>query len=297
MVVRGEVGVSLGVYEKALPQPRDWDAFFAQVASLGFSFVDLSIDESDARAAPLDWNASHRERVRRAAVRSGVLIGGLCLSLHRRVMPGSVDPAVRRRAAEVYEKAVDLASDLGVGLVQVAGYYAYYEPREAGARQRYVDVLAGAVPHAARAGVTLGIENVDGGDVSGIGDAIAIVDEIASPWVQLYPDIGNIAEHGGDVVDELRQAEGRMFALHVKDVRPGEPRRVPFGSGVVDFHAAFTELSRQRWSGRLMLEMWNDDAADWATRCTTAREFIAAELERAGIRIAHAARGAVDVAL
>jgi L-ribulose-5-phosphate 3-epimerase/hexulose-6-phosphate isomerase len=76
-----------------------------------------------------------------------------------------------------------------------------------------------------------------------------------------------------------------MVALHVKDVFPGRPRRVPFGEGVADFDAAFTELARQRWSGPLMLEMWHDDAPDSVDRCVAARTFIAESLGRAGIAI------------
>ncbi|WP_295837860.1 L-ribulose-5-phosphate 3-epimerase [uncultured Microbacterium sp.] len=277
-------GVALGVYEKALPPISDWDAFFADVSRTGFSFTDLSIDESDERSRRLTWSAAHREGVRAAAARAGVDIGGLCLSLHRRVMPGSVDAGIRARAAEVFRRGIDLAADLGVAVVQVAGYYAHYEPADPGARRRYLDTLAAAVPYAARAGVVLGIENVDGHDVRTIGDAVAIVDEIGSPWLQVYPDIGNVAEHGGDVTAELASARGRILALHVKDARPGEPRRVPFGAGDADFDAAFAELARQRWAGRVLIEMWNDPA-DARERCVAARAFVAQRLARAGIAV------------
>ena len=131
----------------------------------------------------------------------------------------------------------------------------------------------------------LGIENVDGHDIASIGDAMAVVREADSPWVQLYPDIGNIAEHGGDATRELRAGQGRITAVHVKDVRPGQPRRIPFGAGVADFDAAFAELRRQQWSGRMLLEMWNDDASDSVARCVQARQFIEAKLADTGLRV------------
>lgn len=279
-------GIRLGIYEKALVATTDWCAFFAQAGEAGFGFVDLSVDESPERAARLDWTPDERERVRLAARAAGTQLGGICLSLHRGVMPGSADPAMRRRASEVYRKGIDLASDLGVGVVQVAGYYAYYEPHDPDARQRYIDTLLDAVPYAARAGVVLGIENVDGHDIASIPDAMALVDLANSPWVQCYPDIGNIAEHGGDATTELRAGEGHMVAIHVKDVLPGQPRRIPFGAGVADFDAAFAELARQRWSGRMMLEMWNDDAPDSLETCRVAREFIVTKLAAAGLSVA-----------
>lgn len=278
-------GVSLGIYEKALKAQRDWDLFFAQATDAGFSFVDLSVDESEQRSARLTWTAAQRAAVRQAARRQGVQLGGICLSVHRKVMPGSVDPAIRRRAGVVYRRGIDLAADLGVSVVQVAGYYAYYEPDDPAARRRYLDTLAAAEPYAARAGIVLGIENSDGHDIASIPDAVAAADEIGSPWVQVYPDIGNIAEHGGDATEELRRGEGRMVALHVKDVFPGVPRRVPFGTGVADFSSAFAELHRQRWSGRIMLEMWNDDDVDSLAACVAARQFIHTRLMSAGISV------------
>lgn len=278
-------GVCLGIYEKALVAHEDWGAFFAQVPQAGFSFCDLSIDETPSRSSRLDWSPQLRATVRRAARDAGVQIGGLCLSLHRAIMPGSADAAMRAKALEVYRKGIALAYDLGVSVVQVAGYYAHYEPDDPDARSRYIDTLLAATPVAARAGVLLAIENVDGHDIASVGDAMAVVREINSPWVQTYPDIGNIAEHGGDATVELRQGQGHMVAIHVKDVLPGQPRRIPFGQGVADFDSAFAELARQRWSGRMMLEMWNDDAPDSVTTCVAAREWIATKLVSAGLAI------------
>ena len=278
-------GVSLGIYEKALMRTRQWRAFFGQVVTAGFSFVDLSVDETQERAARLRWSAAERSAVREAARAEGVQIGAVCLSLHRKVMPGSADPEVRRQARDVYHQGIELAADLGASILQVAGYFAYYEPSDPDARQRYVDTLLEAVPHAARTGVVLGIENVDGHDLASIGDAMTVVREAASPWVQLYPDVGNIAEHGGDATAELAEGQGHMLAIHVKDVLPGHPRRIPFGAGVADFDAAFAELYRQRWSGRMMLEMWNEDAADSVVTCVQARCFVEAKLHRAGLTV------------
>ncbi|HBX82251.1 MAG TPA: xylulose 5-phosphate 3-epimerase, partial [Propionibacteriaceae bacterium] len=78
----------------------------------------------------------------------------------------------------------------------------------------------------------LGIENVDGNDVTSISRGMNIVREIDSPWLQMYPDVGNIAEQQLDETEELRAGEGHMLAIHLKDVRVGEPRRVPMGEGI-----------------------------------------------------------------
>ncbi|APT93620.1 hypothetical protein CPHO_02660 [Corynebacterium phocae] len=277
--------ISLGIYEKALRSTDNWDDFFAQVNEGGFSFVDLSVDETDERRARLEWSAERRQEVRAAAMRNGVQIGGICLSLHRLVMPGSIDPAIRAEAREVYRKGIDLCADLGISLCQIAGYYNYYEDPHDLARKHYIDLLAEATQYAAHRGIVLGIENVDGNDINSIPAARELVDMIGSPWLQIYPDLGNISEHGGEETAELRAGEGHMMAIHAKDVLPGQPRRIPLGTGTVDWPAAFAELARQKWSGRMMLEMWNDDAPDSVETCVAARLKLTQWLEEAGFTV------------
>ena len=287
-------GVCLGIYEKALRSgplavsgsrvdAEAWRVFLDQVPRAGFSFLDLSIDESPEREARLDWDAGQCRTVRRAAEAAGTFIGGICLSLHRRIGPGSADPDVRRRAREVMARGLQVCHDLGVPVIQLAGYYCYYEDPNPDAERWYAQLLADAVPLAARLGVVMGIENVDGDDVTSLTKAMEFVDAVDSPYLQLYPDLGNIAEQGLDPGVELAAGEGHMVAMHAKDVRPGEPRRVEMGAGVVDWDRSFALLAAQGWSGRLMIEMWNDDAPDSLSRCAAARTFIEDRAGAAGL--------------
>ena len=280
--------ITLGIYEKALKspaEPDDWDAFMSQVAADGFTFMDLSIDESDKRMARLDWTAAQASAFRQAADRQGVQVGGICLSCHRKVGPGSADPAVRRQAYEIFLKAIDLAHEAGIPLIQVAGYYAYYEDPDPDQRARYVEVLARAAEYAAQAGVMLGIENVDGNDITSITRGLSICDQVGSSWLSMYPDIGNLYEQELDAVAELRAGAGRMLAIHVKDVLPGQPRRITMGEGCADFPTAFAELARQSWSGRIMLEMWNDDSDQADQIVTNARKKVETWLRGAGMEV------------
>ena len=283
-------GLALGIYEKALASSSlrtadDWRALLAQVPTAGFSFLDLSIDESPEREARLEWDAAACRRVRDAADAVGTDIGGICLSIHRRIGPGSADPAVRRRAREVMARGLQVCHDLGVPVIQIAGYYCYYEAPGPDAERWYGELLADAVPMAARLGVVMGIENVDGTDVTSIRKAMEFVDAVGSPYLQVYPDLGNIAEQQLDPAVELTAGEGHMVAMHAKDVRPGEPRRVEMGVGTVDWSRSFELLRAQHWAGRLMIEMWNDDAPDSVARCIDAREFIEDRAASAGIPV------------
>ncbi|MFT9393560.1 L-ribulose-5-phosphate 3-epimerase [Bifidobacterium sp.] len=277
--------VTLGIYEKALVHMDDWGRMLRQVRQAGFAFMDLSVDESPERMSRLDWDARQRREFANAATDEGVQIGGMCLSCHRKVGPGSADASTRAQAVDIFHKAIDLCFDTHIPVIQVAGYYAYYEQPDSGQRERYVQSLANAAQYAAQAGVMLGIENVDGNDVTSITKGLSICDEIHSAWLTMYPDIGNLAEQRLNTVQELRAASGRMLAIHVKDVLPGRPRRIPMGTGTADFPAAFEELARQNWSGRMMLEMWNDDSPDSIQVCASSREKVQHWLSDANIEV------------
>ncbi|WP_236263180.1 L-ribulose-5-phosphate 3-epimerase [Actinomyces sp. zg296] len=283
-------GLSLGIYEKALRGPApvtppQWRDFLAQVAQGGFSFLDLSIDESPEREARLDWSPEQWRAVRRAAEDAGVMIGGICLSIHRRIAPGSADPATRQRAREVMAQGLHACHEVGAPVLQIAGYYCFYEEPGPDSARWYADLLVESVPLAARLGVVMGIENVDGVGVTSITRAMELVEEIDSPFLQVYPDLGNIAEQGLDPRVEIPAGRGHMVAMHAKDVRRGEPRRVEMGTGIVDWDLSFSLLADQGWAGRLMIEMWNDDAPDSVARCVAARSFIEERARAAGIAI------------
>lgn len=280
--------VRLGVYEKALPSTLAWPERLALARRLGFDYLELSIDESDARLARLDPASPERGAIREAVAATGVPIFSLCLSAHRRYALGSADPDTRARAHEVFAAAIDLAVELGVRVIQVAGYFVYYEDETPESVDRYVEGLARGAALAARAGVMLGIENMDTVGIASLRQGLGVLERVGSPWLQLYPDVGNLVERGHDPLAELDAARGRMVALHAKDARPGEPRRVPFGEGGVPFADAFARLAAAGYAGPVMVEMWNDDAPDSVERLAAARAWVLARLREGGLAVEEA---------
>ncbi len=52
--------IPLGIYEKALPAGECWLERLRLAKTLGFDFVEMSVDETDARLARLDWSREQR---------------------------------------------------------------------------------------------------------------------------------------------------------------------------------------------------------------------------------------------
>lgn len=262
-----------GIYEKALP-PGTAAQRAQSAARSGYDFVELALDDDPSRLARLTWTPQERRELRSAYEQAGAPIRTLVLSAHRRWPWGSADPVVRGRADELARQALDLAQDLGADTIQLAGYFTYEEPATTSSRQWFIDGLARAAEDAARSGVVLALENMDGRDVLSAADAIAVVRDV--PSVRLYVDVGNFAGNGLPVVDELAAALPYAHAVQLKDASPGIFRRVPFGQGDVPFVEVLGLLHDIGYTGRLSVEMWNDDGDADAPR--QAREWFAASV-------------------
>lgn len=88
---------------------------------LGFDFVEMSVDETDARLARLDWNREQRLALVAAIAETGIRVPSMCLSAHRRFPLGSEDDAVREQGLEIMRKAIQFAQDIGIRVIQLAG--------------------------------------------------------------------------------------------------------------------------------------------------------------------------------
>lgn len=275
--------IPIGIYEKALPYKLNWHERLSHAQLAGFDFVEMSVDESDERLARLNWSARERAILRDAIAKTSVPVLTMCLSGHRKYALGSASAQVRQQALDILHKAIDLSTATGIRIIQLAGYYVYYEPHDEGSFARYQESLAQGLEWASQAGVMLALENVDGNDIDSVRRAMNLVRAFNSPWFQLYPDIGNLAEHGLNVCAELALGYGHIVGVHVKDTRPGEPRRVPFGEGIVPFVDAFRFLASSNFSGPVMLEMWNDDASDSIEIVRRARIWVTERMAEAGL--------------
>jgi L-ribulose-5-phosphate 3-epimerase len=273
----------IGIYEKALPSYASWHQLLAVAGEAGFDFVEMSVDETAERLARLDWSAWERHALRNAIADTGTQVITMCLSGHRKYPLGSASPQIREHSLDILRKAIDLAVDTGIRIIQIAGYYVYYELHEQDSILRYQDGLASGLEWAAKAGVMLALENVDGDDVTSISHAMSFVERFNSPWLQIYPDIVHLAEHGLDVCTELERGRGHFVGIHVKDTRPGEPRRVPFGQGIVPFVDGFRKLAEMNFAGPILLEMWNDDSLDSVRIVKEARDWVVERMVQANL--------------
>ena len=275
----------LGLYEKATPQELGWEERLQVAAECGFDYMEISVDESDARQARLDWTPAERQEVVQAMRNTGVPLGSMCLSGHRKWPFGAKDPAKRARSLEMMDKALDLACDLGLHVIQLAGYDAYYdEDKWDGSEACFAENLARATEMAAEAGVVMGFETMETPFMDTVAKAMHYVDLINSPFLGVYPDVGNLTNasllYGVSVADDVATGAGHIFAAHLKATRAGQYRDMLFGEGTPDSEGGLSQLVPQGVR-RYVCEMWYLGSPSWKEDVAHASEFARAKVDAA----------------
>ena len=256
---------AIGLYEKAMPPTLSWKEKLAFAKEAGYDFVEISIDEKDEKLARLDWTMEQRLELVRTMAEVGLPIRSMCLSGHRKYPFGASDSEIRRRSMEIMEKAILFADDLGIRIIQLAGYDVYYEESTAESKALFLENLKKAAEMAAVRGIMMGFETMETDFMNTVWKSMYYVDAVDSPYLGVYPDSGNLTNaalsSGGDVLDDLHSGRGHIVALHLKETVPGVFREVPFLTGHVDFPAVI-EKAWDLGIRRYVTEMWyvgNDD--------------------------------------
>ena len=277
---------ALGLYEKAMPGTMTIGDKLECAKECGYDYVELSVDETDEKLARLDWTKEERLALVTEMYRVGLPLRSMCLSGHRKYPFGAKDSEVRQRGMEIMEKAIDLADDLGIRTIQLAGYDAYYEKDQwEGSRQAFLENLSKATEMAAAKGISMGFETMETPFMNTVWKSMFYVNHIDNPWLGVYPDCGNLTNaavaDGSSVTDDLYSGRGHVIAMHLKATKPGLFRDLVFDdhTSPVDFEADIA----QAWSlgvRRYVTEMWYLGSEKWKDDIHTANRTMRAILDR-----------------
>ncbi len=181
------------------------------------------------------------------------------------------------------ERALELSAEIGVRIIQLAGYDVYYEPGDEDTRKWFTENLGRSVEMAARWGVLLGFETMETPFMDTTRKAAVYVKAVDSPYLGVYPDIGNLknaaALYGHDVVDDLRTGRGRILSAHLKETKPGVYRGMYLGQGGhTEYGRCLRELCAQgvrTFTG----EFWYQDGHDHKAEMRHAAAFMRQAVE------------------
>lgn len=275
---------TLGLYEKAMPGGMSFREMLLMIARCGFDRLEISVDESNARLARLEWKNVEIKELRQIIDDTGVPIKTMCLSGHRRFPMGSHDPQIRERSLDIMKKAVELSAALGVVIIQLAGYDVYYEEGDADTVAWFEENLAYSTEFAAKYGVILGFETMETAFMDTVQKSMHYVNLINSPYLGVYPDIGNLKNasvlYGSDLLADIESGRGHIFAAHLKETVPGVYRDMNFGSG----HTEYLNCIQLLWSMGVRMftgEFWYDGKSNAEETITAAAKFLREKIDQA----------------
>lgn len=256
----------IGLYEKALPSSFNWEKRLQTAKQTGYDFMEISIDETDERLQRLYMTASERTTLRNIMDESHFYLESMCLSGHRKYPLGSNDKSIRDKSLDIMKRAIDFSRDLGIRTIQLAGYDVYYEESSPKTTYWFFKNLEKCVEWAEQYHVMLAFETMETPFLNTVEKCMHYIKEINSPWLQIYPDCGNLTNAAfGDcnkVISDLQAGRGHLAAMHLKETAPGKYRDLFPGDGYVDFNkiipAAFHLGVR-----RFVTEIWYHDGQDW----------------------------------
>lgn len=270
-------GYRLGIYEKAMPAFISWEDRLYVAKESGYDFVELSIDESPERLARLSMTGKEKLSLFQKMERTGMFIESMCLSGHRKFPLGSPEKRIREVSLEIMEKAILLSRDLGIRTIQLAGYDVYYGTSTPETRMFFEENLKRCVELAEQYHVMLAFETMETPFLNTVEKCMKYVDRQNTPWLQIYPDSGNITnaavQQNGDVLEDLDSGAGHLAAMHLKETVPGKFREIPYGTGHVPFQKIIRK-ARELGVRRYVAEFWYKGGHDWKKQLSDNRNFL-----------------------
>lgn len=264
----------LGLYEKSMPNSLSIEEKLKIAKKCGYDYLELSIDESDEKLARLDYSFEERQKLNEVMAKLDFRIGSICLSGHRKYPLGLKE--TQNRSLEIMEKAIKLAYDLGIRIIQLAGYDTYYTESNDETKSLFKENLSKCVDMASKYGVLLGFETMETPFMDTVKKSMVYVNEINSPYLKVYPDIGNLTNasliYKEDVTLDIESGKGDIIACHIKETIPGHYREIPFGEGHVEFKRVLKTM--KDLNVRIYtLEFWDNKEDDFESIITFNKNF------------------------
>ena len=276
---------SLGLYEKAIPVGFDFPEMFRIARDNGFDRLEISVDETDWRLERLEWDPARQRELGMISRTMGTPLLTMCLSGHRKYPFGSHDAEIRKRSMDIMEKAIRFADNAGISIIQLAGYDVYYEEGDEDTRKWFGENLREAAMMAAKSGVVLAFETMETPFMDTVGKTMKYVTEVGSPWLGVYPDIGNLKNaavlYGHDVVDDMMLGDGHIFAVHLKETKPGLYRDMNFGQA--DGHTEYErciEASLKMGVRKFTGEFWYQKGQDYVRTISDSSRFLREKIDK-----------------
>lgn len=237
--------------------------FLESAKGFGYEAAELAIGPEES-AFGLDAGEELCSRLAARAQELGLLLGSVACGLYWDRSLASAQASHRQQAREDLERMIPMVKALGAKtLLTIPGAVdVFFLPDRAPLSYDFVwhhavEGLRAVAPLAEESGVYLGIENVWNKFLMSPIEMIKFLEEVDSPNVGSYFDVGNVLAFG--YPDQwIRILGNRIVGVHFKDFRKAVGTAEGFVDlleGDVDWPAVIASLSEVDYEGPVVAEM------------------------------------------
>ncbi|MEV1290751.1 sugar phosphate isomerase/epimerase family protein [Pseudonocardia sp. NPDC049635] len=272
-----------------------WDDLFAEVASLGFTELELA----DSHIRPADLEPSRRAELLSIAEQHGVTIISVHVQRQSVLEPGRED-----RNLDYAHRTVDAAAEMGMSVFSTGLHHPFSEaqkralwfwtapgwkdPDDADTRAFAVDRLREVGKHAQDVGLPMALEMYEDTYLGTADSAVALIQEIGLDNVGLNPDIGNLVRLHRPIED-WREMHAATLPYanywHVKNYARDEAGDGSWFSstptslelGLINYRQVVRDAVEVGFRGPFLMEQYGGDSLGV---CATNRDYLRTLLPR-----------------
>lgn len=265
---------SIGIYEKAFPEDLSIVEMLQLSKLSGYDFFEISIDRTDKRIERI-YDSEFADMLVCKCKELDFRIMHVGLSAIGVYTLGNPDHSIREKGIDIFKNTVAFANKIGACLIQIpACDMPKFDNRSSETDKLYISTLKEMVEFAALQGIVVAIENMENDYMDTIEKCMRIVKQVNSPYLQLYPDSGNIMSaacmYGNSPTTDMGIGKGHYVAFHLKETKPGRYGGLFYGEGHVDFK----QLVNKAWElgvRRYVMEYWYTGNPAWEEDLIIAR--------------------------
>lgn len=237
----------------------------ARIAAHGYRGVELLADRPHWHPGISELD---RAAIRRALQASGLTVSNInantAMALWPEWMPETIfepalsnrDPAVRARRIEYTLAALDFAAEVGARCVSVTSGRCEADVAPEDGKRYFAEGLARVCEEAAARGLKIGIEYEPGLLVETAAEVKGMIDAVGHPALGANLDIGHAICVGEAPAEAIATLAGRIWNVHLEDIRGTKHFHLVPGEGDVDFQAVFAALDAHGYENFITVELY-----------------------------------------
>jgi hexulose-6-phosphate isomerase len=246
-----------GINSSCFPAGMTLKEMFKWSSDAGYDGVELMMGDEPGAEFSIHEDEDGLMKIKQLADRYRMDLFGVATTLHWKYPLTDSDESTKQQGVSTARKMIDAAALFGSEMVLIVPGVVTQSVSYDEAYSRALKVMKQLAGYAEEKGVRVGVENVWNKFLLSPLEMAGFVEEIASPNVGVYFDVGNVLAFGYPE-QWIRILAHRIFAVHVKDFRSRVGNINGFGpllSGDVPWDRVRESLKRIGYSGYVTPEI------------------------------------------